>query len=544
MKTYMKMKGTSIVIIFILLTGCLSAVPCPQEEEKIREEVSVTHVEVPVRVFYMGKAVDHLTGKDFKLFEDKKLQTITGCFPTRKKIEVQNTGLTEENRESEFLPPRFFVLVFRLSDYTSDIKQGVDYLFKHIVKDNDQLLVFVNDRTLFFNQSSREENRKDLLDQALKKESVKANQRLISYFRKIQRELYIAKSEITMKEESEQNVHIDTRPAQLVSFLKNYLSTWQEYKKRYLLPDIDKYYNLADYLAKIHMEKWIINFYQTEMFPKIKYTGELRRQIDRTINELLASNSEEIVYSRMLLSLLKDIDMELNAAADFDADEISKLFYKVNATCHSVFCRSRKEAASQDLEFREISTDIENSLREITAKTGGSLIASNDLKSALHSISERDDIYYMLTYAPENPEKIGKIKVVVNNKKYKVIYDNNMRADYIKEYLAKKSAGLPEIHIDSISFHEKKLSIAIGQFLRQETGSGERGKISVRVRIKDEEDKIVFNKSKCLIPDQDITTISINFDWLKKGKYNVLVNVTDILTGKTTENFLQPQVHF
>lgn len=541
MRKYWKMMKT--IIIIILLAAFLSPMLGQEEEERIQEEVAVTNIEVPVRVFYKGEAVDNLTGRDFKLYEGKELQTLTGFFPKRKKIKVPTIGPADTEREPETAAPRFFVLVFRLSNYTTEIKKGVDFLFKNILKDRDQVVAFVNDRTLFLNKTSGEESRKDMLGRALGEESIKANQRLASYFTKIQRDLYSTKTELKMKEETEQDLPITTIPAQIVTFLKNYLATWKEYKKRYLLPDIDNYYNLANYLEKINREKWIINFYQTEMFPKIKYTGELRRQIDRVIHELLSSNSEEIVYSRMISSLLKEIDMELNVAKDFNADEISKLFYKVNTTCHSIFCSVPKEADSQDLEFREISTDIENSLREITAKTGGALIASNNLESALDSISEKDDVYYILTYAPENPAKVGKIKVVVTNKKYKVVYDNNMRADYIKEYLAKKRDQIPEIDIEAISFNEKQFSMAIGNFMRRKTGSGKTGKINVRISIKDEADKTVFNKSKLLIADKKTATISINFDWLKEGRYNVVVNVTDVLTGKTAVNFLQSQIN-
>jgi hypothetical protein len=241
-----------------------------------------------------------------------------------------------------------------------------------------------------------------------------------------------------------------------------------------------------------------------------------------------------------MLNLLTEIDQELNVAKDFHSDEISKLFYKVDATCHSIFCGAQKESLSQDLEFRRISTDIENSLREMTAKTGGALIATNDLESALHTISEKEDIYYMITYAPDEPQNIGKIKVEVSNKKYDVVYDSNMRADYIKEYLDKKRTLSPTIALDDISFKEKKLYIEISNFLLNGTDKGKKGKIGVRVRIKDNNDKMIFDKSKFLVPEKKITTITIDFNWLTKGNYNIIVDVSDMLTGKTAMEFLQP----
>lgn len=533
-----------ILILFILWLASPIISPVQEQEEKIREDVTVTNVEVPVRVFYKGKVVDNLTRKDFKLYEDKKLQAINGFYLKRRKINIQDIALTtkKQDQEPKSQPSRFFVLVFRLTNYTSQIKKGVELLFEKVLRDKDQVLVFVNDKTLFLNRAYQKIKRQDILDQVLREESIKANQRLVAYFIKIQRALNVTRTELKMEDESGRRVSVMATPNMLLDFLKKYLATWIEYKKKYLLPDIDKYYNFANFLDKVEKEKWVINFYQIEMFPKMKYSGELRQQIEKIMSELMVARSEDVVYSRMMLNLLTEIDRELNVAKDFHADEISKLFYKVDATCHSIFCGVQKETLSQDLEYRKISTDIENSLREITSKTGGTLILSNDLESALHTISDREDVYYMLTYAPENPQKTGKIRVEVDNKKYDVVYDSNMRADYIKDYLEKKGALNPSIMIDAVSFNEKKLSMAISNFLLQGTDKGSAGKISVHVRIKDEENKMVFDKSRFLVPEKKITTITIDFDWLEKGEYNVIVDVSDMLTGKTAMEFLQPQV--
>lgn len=534
-----------IVIIVVLLAGSLFTGAVRGQDEQIREDVTVTNVEVPVRVFYKGKAVETLTRKDFKLYENSRLQTINGFYKKNRKIQIQNIGLATEKKQlqPETVPPRFFVLVFRITSYTSDIRKGVAHFIEHILRDEDQLLVFVNDKTLFLNKDYQIVKRKDILDQVIKEESISANQRLISYFIKIQRALDMTKTELKLTDDRGRRVAVAARPDILVKFLEDYLASWIEYKKKYLLPDIDKYYNFANFLAKVDKQKWVINFYQIEMFPKMKYSGELRQQIEQIMSELLVGPSEAVVYSRTMLNILSEIDQELNVAKDFHAIEISKLFYKVDAVCHSVFCGLQKETLSQDLEFRRISTDIENSLRQITAKTGGALLTTNDLESALHTISEKEDIYYMLTYSPDKPETIGKIKVEVDDKRYEVVYDSNMRADYIKDYLDKRRTSSPTIELADLSFAEKKLYMEISNFLMQETGNGKKGKIAVRVRIKTREGNTsVFDKNRYLVPEKKITTITIGFEWLKKGEYNIIIDTTDMLTGKTAMEFLQPTI--
>ncbi len=536
-------KWTALDFIFLLALVFPFCILAQVEDEKIKEKVSVTNVEVPVRVFYKGKAVDHLNRKDFKLYEDDKLQTINGFFVKRRKIETQNVQLTTEGQEESPQPSRLFVLVFRLLAYNEHVRKAVDHFFKHILHDNDQLLVFANDSTLMLDKPILDVERKDIVDQILAEEAVRANQRLIAYFSTIQRDLDVTKTEIKMeRDETSLTVPKTTRADNLTRFLNNYLSTWREYKKKYLLPDIDRYYNFASFLEKVNKEKWVINVYQIEMFPKLKVTGELRQQIEQIIHELQVSRTEDMVFSQIMMGLLNEIDRELNVADEFPAEEISKLFYKVDTTCHSIFCGVQKETFSQDLEFKRISTNIENSLREITANTGGSLITSDNLESAMHTISSKEDLYYMLTYEPDDPQKKGKIKVTVKNKKYKVVYDSNMRADYIKEYLAKKQAENPSVQLKDVSFNEKKLSMEISNFLLKKTRQGNEGRLNVRVRIKDSDNQSLYDKSRYLETKKKITNISIDFEWLTKGEYNILVDVTDLLTGKTAMEFLQPRL--
>jgi hypothetical protein len=512
-----------------------------QTEDNIREEVRVINIEVPVRVYNHGKPVDNLTRADFTLYEGKKCQSINGFYLKKRKIEALRLKQSPQDLKYPTRKPRLFILVFHLANYNSDLKKGVAYLFNHILRERDQIIVFVNDTTIILNNPALKES-KAQLEATLSQESVKANHRLAGYFNKIQRSLKFTKTELEMRAQAETNVPVDTRPAQIISFLKYYLSTWKEYKKKYLLPDINKYYNFTNFLAKINKEKWVINFYQIEMFPKMKLTGDLRQQIELITNQMLSTDGEGVQYARMILNLLKDIELELNVARDFDADEISKFFYKTDATCHSIFSWIRKESGSQDLEFSTVSTDIENSLREITSKTGGALIKSNDLKTALNSIAQQEDTFYMLTFAPSNPEKVGKIRVKVKNKKYRVTYDNNTRADYIREYVANKNATIPTITINSISFKKKQLFLTIGNFLIHTNNLRKHGRIKVRVWIVDKTDKIIYDQSKYFAPPQETLTVSINFNWLTLGKYSIFVDTTDIATGKNSLNYLQPQI--
>ena len=526
-------------VLLFILTITFAGIPLSlssQEEIKTTEKVSVVNIEVPVRVFYKGRAVDDLKKSDFKLYEGKERQEIHGFYKVKKKIKIKDPKL--------LLPSRYFVLVFRITEYNDALKKGLDYVFRDILKRNDQLLVFVNDKTLFIKNLLDKEQAFSLIDKTLREESARSRHLMTKYLLKIKQLLEDVKLKLGAISFGADLIPVD-KANYLLDFLNRYLITWKEYKNRYLVPDMDSYYNFARFLEKIRMEKWVISFYQVELFPKLQLSGDFLRMIDHSVQAWLMGRSEDMAYARKITVQLHLIDRELNAAENFPAGEISKLFFKVGATFHSILMTVHREANVRDLEFKNLSTDIENSLREITAKTGGELMATNNLEKALSKVVEKEDICYMLTYAPENPGKKGKISVELGNRdyrKYDVIYDKNMREDYIREYLAKKNAGQPTVELNEIKFKGKKLSFRIGGFLMKKTGKEKMGKLGVRIRVKDRRSQPLYDKKKQIEAKQETIAFSLAFDWLNAGEYNIIVDVQDLLTGKSASSFLQPVI--
>lgn len=149
----------------------------------------------------------------------------------------------------------------------------------------------------------------------------------------------------------------------------------------------------------------------------------------------------------------------------------------------------------------------------------------------------------MLTYSPDNPDKVGKIRVKLDNKKFRILYDDQMRADYIKEYLKKKKLEIPDIRILNTNFRNKVLTIDVKDFLISEQDNhSQKGKIFFEIEILDTSNNIVYDKKRTMIADKDQISISVDFPWMKKGRYNLIVQVTDIQTGKTSSDFLQPVI--
>ncbi|HUU05211.1 MAG TPA: hypothetical protein VMZ49_04940 [Patescibacteria group bacterium] len=521
-------------IIFVILSVFLLLQQAAEPQDLLKEKVEVVNVEVPVRVFRDGVSVSGLSKEDFRLIEGKVKQTINGFYVRKKKINVQSTELQPASPAPK---PRYFVLVFRILDYNQQMKNGVQYIFDHLLRENDKLLLLVNDRTLLLNQDIWQVKRQEILDQLLAEEALKARQKLEQFFMSVQKDLDQTKLRMLM--ERDQNFY----PPRIIEFLEQYLQTWKEFKNKYLIPDLDKFYNFARHLEKVKEEKWVLTFYQIEMFPNMKISGQIRQQIEAMIGQLMVARIEDNLHGRIIGQLLGRIDRELNVAEGFPVEEVSKMLIKVDTTYHCIISGVQRESLSEDLEYKKVASDIENSLREITRRSGGEVVFSGNIGAALHSFEERDDLYYVLTYEPTNPNRKGKVRIELsNNPGCKLFYDDNIRADYIGEYLQKKKAEDPTVLLERLKLKGSNLQMMISSFKMAETAKGKNGRLKITVRIQDGENQPVYDQNRFFIAKEPLVELSIDFAFLEPGKYMFIAEASDLLTGKTAMDILQAEV--
>lgn len=258
---------------------------------------------------------------------------------------------------------------------------------------------------------------------------------------------------------------------------------------------------------------------------------------------LLGTNDAYRVWrGNMINKLLSQITIDYELNKGFPNEEVTKLFYNVDATFHSFFIRTLVPSVQENFEYSVLASDLEKVLKGITDVTGGKSITSNNLVKSLDIVSEIEDVYYILTYIPHDPKKAGKLKIKVKNKKYKVLYDDNFRADYINQYLQKLEEKIktPDIKIENFSFDRKILAFTVTDYLLRENQDTENngkmtkvGLIKVRIRVKDENNHSLFNQEKKLTAQKDQMKISLGaFKSLKKGEYDFFIDAVDIFTGK------------
>jgi hypothetical protein len=527
------MKKTGVICLIVLLFGIVDLVN-PQKQQDIRETVQVVNVVVPVRVYFKGKLVENLTKSDFKLYEGKKRQDIHGFMLKRKKLKVQELEVTTTQEKS--YKPRHFTLVFNITHYNDYIKKGLAHIFDNILKESDQLLVFVNDKSEAFKNLQDKFSAKKKLDDLLRDSSLEARNTLLLYLKQIEKEVDRHNFEMSIGSTGAvTNIH------RLINeYFTRYLRIWRDYKKRYLAQDINKYYNFSQFLKNIKEEKWVINFYQFELFPDIILKSRSMRRIRDLIGGYQTSDNPELLsFSRILSRQIIEIEQELNMAKGFPADEVAKIFHNVDATFHSIFMKTSVSTLLEDVEYNQIATQLETSLRAITDRTGGELVVSNKLDIALDTISEKEDIYYVLTYAPKSPDKIGKIKIKTNNKKHKLVYSPNLRGGPLGQYLEGKEVKGTPVKIKLFNFVNGKLVLHISNFYWNKK---DKGQLSIRIKITNEKGVAVLDQKKAITATKNEIRISLNLPALEKGRYNFVAEVQDLVTKKVASEFFEKGV--
>jgi hypothetical protein len=522
---------------FILALCFIIPSIAPQEKEKISEPIviKVVNVQLPVRVFFKGQPVDSLKKSDFKIFEGKDRQSINGFYIKRKII----TPYFQRNRISQGSPSRYFVLVFQLSDYNQQLQEGLDYLFNFFLTSNDHLLVFINQKSLSYEPLQDKYLALVKITQLLKQQAKEARKHMVTYLKAIENELNGFKEITKWRPASSPSGY----KIPLKNCMEKYLSILKEYRTRFLTPDIENYYRLSKLLKGIKKEKWVIHFYQTPLFPTM--TTKTRKWIEDSIEALSTSlRAEDKSFYRVMRRLMNRYEMARDVTKEFSGDKISKIFYDVDATFHSVIMPIRKEILSEDLQYESVNTKIHRLLKEICHKTGGDVSLSTDLRSALRKIKDIEDIYYMITYAPKNLQNTAKVKVLTSNKNHQVIYNENIRASAINQNPLKEPQLAPDssLEIKNTFLKDKKLYLEITGFRTIKTADQYRGSININITIKDINNQVLYNKSNTLSTRKATINLSIAFNWLKKGSYTISVEAKDLLSGDTAHQFLESTI--
>jgi hypothetical protein len=130
----------------------------------------------------------------------------------------------------------------------------------------------------------------------------------------------------------------------------------------------------------------------------------------------------------------------------------------------------------------------------------------------------------------------------VANDQYKLQYEGEKQPEYMERYIKEKEAAIPAVRISGMDFAGRTLTFTIRDYART-AGSGDgNGTLDVHIRIQNERNETSYDQKKVFRSGGKTMALSLDFAHLSPGKYDILVEVLDQVSGKTCTEMIQPQL--
>jgi hypothetical protein len=484
-------------------------------QDKPRESVTVTAVEIPVRVFDKNGFVSGLNTEDFEIFENGVRQDITGFESVSRAIMPIPVALPESIPQAP--RKRNFLLIFNVFDYNDQVGEAIDYFFKNVYREDDRLIIVVEDRVLSVGTA-------DGVDSTVAglKATLKAYKKIsrIEIYRTYLKLDWMANAVAASLGGEETGESDPGGGGDVSGFFELYKHVWEDYRRRMLDVDMDLYRGIVARFNQMDGDKWAICFQQRDLFPRLKSQGRLDRALDR----FFMSGSGISLVARNIEARKRDLDQSFDITKSFPADKLRTLFSEANITFHVLIMKSLQQGAmSRDFDLQDVRSDYEDVLRRISRATGGLTVFSNKVIDTLKEAAAKEDRYYLLVYQSKGKGSRKELEIDVKVKR------QGANVVALKRFVGHKP---PVISITGFEVKEKRVSFDIGNGSRLEQGGRNSGRAVVKITLFDGNSEKVFDEVKAFDIIADSIHLSLNFEKLPPGDHFIIIEAADLVSGE------------
>jgi hypothetical protein len=500
-----KIRSALFFVIFVLCAGFFFG-----QQDIEREYVQVLNIEMLVRVMKDGRPLAGLQKGDFFLFENGQKQEINGFLEVHRRITPDETGEKVKPMKEE-RPGRLFLLFFWINEPVVKVDEVLDYFFKSIYHEGDRVILADQRHSLEINSTAEKEAKVEEF-----KSGLAALSRDLRFARekfKLDIDSYLQDyvSAIMAKKKPREPLVTGIDAQTLVA---RYAQLLKEYRLQNQTPNADRLEAMSRSLEAIDADKWALVFFQHDSLPLFD-TEKLKLEdyqlgLGPAINEIEKVNRDLLfpVEARRL------------------ADSLRTRFIQANTQFHLLLLGSRQAPAAADATsgFAVVNpfpvvSNWEETFRQMTAATGGKIMDGNRMKEALAEVANREDVYYVLTYAPtvgRNRER--RIDIQVGRKGVRVIHGRRLEME-----------NLPGIKLAAIVPAPGEVRLDLENVYMFDRGGLHSGLVRVSLFAAREGEK-----AQALAQDLEIETsgsVEIPTGQLPPGKYRLAAQVVDCLTG-------------
>jgi hypothetical protein len=144
-----------------------------------------------------------------------------------------------------------------------------------------------------------------------------------------------------------------------------------------------------------------------------------------------------------------------------------------------------------------------------------------------------EDIYYSVSLKRPRLKTPAKLQIKLPDSSYQVYYSTEIRPGQIQGTVPEKPHRTWNPSIKDITFMADKLFIQISNPLPVRDETKAQNRIRVRIQISDNQNRLLFDQRKDLSVIKTPINISLSLDWLERGKHTVIIEATDVDSGRS-----------
>lgn len=500
-------RGVSLWIAFLSLTVFLFS-----QQEVEREYVRVLNIEMLVRVMKDGRPVAGLKKGDFTLLENGRKQEINGFLEVHRRITppAAEEKLKADKKEH---PGRLFLLFFWIHEPSIRVDEVLDYFFTSIYREGDRVILADQRRSIEFSAETEKATKIEEFKTGLS--ALSRDLRSLRERFKLDIDSYLQEYVTALYAKKKPNSPLPEDPISAQNLVARYAQLLKEYRLQNQTPNIDRLEALGRSLEAVDADKWALVFFQHDILPLFD-TEKLKLE---NFHLLLGAYINEIEkLNRDLLSPAEVFRL---------ADSLRTRFIQANTQFHLLLLDSRQSPTAVDSTSRFgvvnpflLTSNWEETFRQMARATGGEIMDGNRMKEALAEVADREDVYYVLTYAPsEGKSRERRVDINVDRDGVKVIHGRRVEME-----------NVPEIKLVAIEPLPGKVRLALENFYMIGQGEQRSGLVRVSLSAAREDEK-----PRILAQDMEINTtgsVELPVKDLPPGRYRLAARVVDCLTGR------------
>jgi len=509
------------IFSFMLICTALATaqtLPKQSEEEPIKEYVSVTNVELLLRVINEKKTIGGFQKEDFILLEDGKERPINGFFELKKQMRSH----ADKGLQARPLNGRLFLLFFWATQSQTVIRPHLDAFFEQVYLPQDRVILLSNESQFEIKSPADIPSVREQFEHSLQTEIEKKRTHWNAIHRDISFEI---ESMINL-------IRLNRNLNEVIKCLNEFVTKYAQFVKEIeiMSKDVDfkKMNPMTDSLKHIIASKWALIFFEPPQVPVVDIFS-LKSQIE---NVIVGDDMGTIVST--WFKKMADIEMQLAQLGNQSGlyEKTKSQFINADTVFHFINMVSPSyntiNKADEDpfIAFKPISSRWENVLKSISRATGGQIGKIESDPTVLNNFFDSEDISYLITYVPLNSKK--------QNRKITIKFRNPNSPQSTGNLIFGRQIELdktPAVQIDRIVHYQDILTLTCSQFYPIQTEKGPQGHLQVQIvaQLKDSEPLTLFSGQV-----EYSEPLKIPLALPQPGEWELMVLVTDSMTTLST----------